>query len=99
MRDKKRYLLYAIEGQELDEKAARLAVRNAVYSFLGEKGASEANAKFMEFNAGKQLFLLRCSLASLESTIASIALQTAFNARPIALRLEKMSGSVKHVWS
>src|SRR3989338_2734585 len=98
MRDKKRYLLYAIEGQQLDEKAARLAVRNAVYAFLGEKGASEANAKFMEFNAGKQLFLLRCALGSLESTIAAIALQTTFNARPIALRLQKMSGSVKHVW-
>lgn len=98
MRDKKRYLLYAIEGQQIDEKTARLAVRNAVYAFLGEKGASEANAKFMEFNAAKQLFLLRCALHSLEGTIAAIALQTSFNGRPIALRLQKMSGSVKHVW-
>ncbi|MFH1246837.1 MAG: Rpp14/Pop5 family protein [Candidatus Micrarchaeota archaeon] len=98
MRTKKRYLLYKVEGQQLDEKSARLAVRNAVYAFLGEKGASEANVKFMGFDSAKQLFFLRCALESLESTIAAIALQTAFNAKPLALRLEKMSGSVKNVW-
>lgn len=98
MREKKRYLLYAVEGQQLDEKSARLAVRNAVYGFLGEKGASEANVKLMEFDHNGQKFLLRCALGSLESTIAAVALQTFFNGKPIALRLQKMSGSVKHVW-
>ncbi len=97
MRLKKRYLLYKIEGQQLDEKAVRLAVRNAVYSFLGEKGASEANVKVMGFDAVKQAFFVRCALDSLESVIASIALQTTFKERPIAMRLQKMSGSVKNV--
>ncbi len=98
IRAKKRYLLYKVEGQVLDERSCRNAVTSAVYIFLGEKGASEANVKFMGFDAAKQAFFLRCALGSLESTIAAIALQTSFNAKPIALRLEKMSGSVKHVW-
>ncbi len=98
MREKKRYLLCAIEGQQLDEKNARLAVRQAVYNFLGEKGASEANVKLLEFDHIGQKFLLRCALASLESTIASLAFCTIFNNKPLALRLQKISGSVKHVW-
>ncbi|MFH0713539.1 MAG: Rpp14/Pop5 family protein [Candidatus Micrarchaeota archaeon] len=99
MKQKKRYLLYAIEGQELDEKTARLLVRRSVYSFLGEHGASEANVKFMEFDATKQMFLLRCALPTLEKTIACLAFVISYNEKPIALRLQKMSGCVKHVWN
>ena len=99
MRDKTRYLLYVLEGQRLDEKSVRLAVRRAVYSFLGEKGASEANVKLMEFDHNGQKFLVRCTLAAVESTIAALAFCTSFNTSPLALRLQKMSGGVKHVWS
>lgn len=98
MKQKKRYLLYAIEGQELDEKTARLLVRKSVYSFLGEHGASEANVKFMEFDKEKQMFLLRCALPTLEKVIAGLAFVVSFQEKPIALRLQKMSGCVKHVW-
>ncbi len=97
MREKKRYLLYKIEGQELDEKSLRLLVRKAVYGFLGEHGASSANAKVLEFAGDK--FLIKCSLKSVEQVIASLALQVEYNNKPIALRLQKMSGAVKHVWS
>lgn len=99
MRFKKRYLLYVIEGQKLDERHAREVVKKAVHAFIGSKGAGEANVKFMGFDENKQCFFLRCSLQSLESVVASLALQTGFNEKPLALRLQKMSGSVKNVWS
>lgn len=99
MRLKKRYLLYKIEGQQLDEKTARGVARGAVYSFLGQHGASEANAKVMGFDEHKQLFFLRCSLYALEEVIAALAFVTLFNGKPITLRLQKMSGSVKNVWN
>ena len=98
MREKKRYLLYKIEGQKLDEKTLRSALRKSVNVFVGEHGSSQANVKLMEFDAGKQEFLIRSSLAMVENVIASLAFQTALNNSPIAFRLQGMSGAVKHVW-
>ncbi len=98
MRFKKRYLLYVIEGQMLDEKSAKSAVYSEVYNFLGEKGASEANVKFLAFNEPHQRFLLACALEHLENVIASLALCVVFKDMPIALRLQKISGSAGNLW-
>ena len=89
MRFKKRYLLYEIEGAELDEKTLRLVVRKAIYSLLGEHGSSEANVKIIEFDAKTRKFLLYCALGSLEKTIASLAFVTSFENKPLALRLSR----------
>ncbi len=98
MRFKKRYLLYAIEGQKLDEKSVRSAVRSAVYYFLGEKGSSEANARFLAFNEKDQRFLLACALNQLENVIAALAFYVVRDNGPIALRLQKISGSAGNLW-
>ncbi len=99
MRFKKRYLLYKVEGQKLTEKELRLVVNKSIAGFIGEMGTSEANLKIMDFNEAKQLFFIRSALDSVETIIAALAFVTSFNNAPVALRLQKMSGSVKHVWS
>ncbi len=99
MRFKKRYLLYKIEGQKLTEKELRLVVNKSIAGFIGEMGTSEANIKIMGFNEVKQLFFIRSALDSVETIIAALAFVTSFNNGSVALRLQKMSGSVKHVWT
>ncbi|NUN11608.1 hypothetical protein HUU53_03090 [Candidatus Micrarchaeota archaeon] len=97
MREKKRYLLYKLVGQKLDEKKAKHLVYEAVFSFLGEKTAGKAGASLKEFNPEKQLLVLRCDLKYLEQIIAALALKRFFEGRDIALRLEKISGSVSNL--
>ncbi len=99
MKAKKRYLSYKIEGQNLDEKTLKTMLRKAVSRFIGEMGSSEANAKLFAFNAPTNEFVLRCATGQLEQVIAAITLITSYNFKPLALRLQGMSGSIKHVWS
>ncbi len=101
MREKKRWMLIGIqaeEGQKLAGADARLAVNEALFSFLGEVGAAKAQARVYEFDQAKQALLLRCSLHSLEEVIAALMLKRFFHAKPIALRLQKLAGSAGSIW-
>ena len=97
MRDKKRYLQLKIIGGKLDEKKAKHLVYDAVFSFLGEKTAGKAGVSLKSFDAEKQLVVVKCDLKFLEQTIAALALKRFFEGRDVALRLEKISGSVSNV--
>jgi len=86
------------DGQKLAGADARLAVNEALFSFLGEVGAAKAQARVHEFDPAQQAMLMRCSLHSLEEVIAALMLKRFFKGKGIALRLEKLAGSAGSVW-
>ncbi len=97
MREKKRYLLVKFEKQgaaPLDEKGAKHLVYNAVFELLGEAGASRAQAQLKEFDAAKQLGIVKCQTIMLEKTIAALALKRFDTGAPVAIRLRKISGNI-----
>ena len=98
MREKKRVIQIAIESSEgahaLNEKEARLVVNEAVFSFLGESGASKAPVKFVRWSESKQEGFLKCNTPFLQETIAALALKKEFRGQKIAVRTLKLAGSV-----
>lgn len=100
MREKKRYLLVKFEsdGGSLDEKAAKHLVYNAVFELLGEAGAARAGAQLKEFDAKRQAGVVKCQTLMLEKAIAALALKRFDAGKNVAIRLEKISGSIGKIW-
>lgn len=96
MKRKRRYLLLKLERKlPLSEPEARSVVEEAVFDSLGEQGASKADARFRFFNAETQLALVACSLEETESVVAALALKRYFGGADVALRLQKVFGTLK----
>lgn len=95
--EKKRYLLLQLEaegGAKLSQDDFKHACYEAVFALLGEAGAARAALQPKLFDAQKQLGVIKCSLASLNKVIAALACKNSFKGRKIALRLQKISGSI-----
>jgi len=93
---KKRYLLVKIDAAKaFSPVEAETAVRQAVLEAFGEKGLADAGARLKEFNSETQLALVRCSLSSQEEVIAALALKRFVNGQGIALRVQRIFGTLK----
>ncbi|MCX6767858.1 MAG: Rpp14/Pop5 family protein [Candidatus Micrarchaeota archaeon] len=104
MREKKRYLLVAIEGTgpaaggpAMDEKSAKHLVYEAVFQLLGEAGAAEAGFQFKSFDAARNAVVVKCRTAALEKVVAALAAKRRWKGGDIALRVKKISGMVSNV--
>ena len=95
IREKKRYLLVKVDGLVLSEGNAKKCVYDSILSFTGEHGASLAAPKMVLFDESKQELVLKTNLIALEQVIASLAFKNSFENKPIALRLKKISGTIK----
>lgn len=96
--EKVRYLAFRLEaadGKPLSPEEAKHAAYEAMFSLWGEAGASKARLRLAAFNEKNQAGVLSCRLAFLEQTIAALALKTGFRNAPIAIRLEKISGTLR----
>jgi len=94
MREKKRYLLIAIEGPAVDEDSAKHLVYEAVFQFLGEAGAAEAGVRFKEFDAEKNRAVIRCANAAVEKVVAALAAKRYWQGKDVALRVKRISGMI-----
>ncbi|MBI5177248.1 hypothetical protein HY995_04140 [Candidatus Micrarchaeota archaeon] len=95
IREKKRYLLIKFEregGVAFSADEAKKCLYQAIFSLLGEQGASLARAGLKEFDEKGQLGMVKCTLEPLDRVIAALALKTTFDGKPVALRLLKISG-------
>lgn len=95
--EKKRYLLIKAEcegGRGFSQEEFKHAVYEAVFSLLGEQGASKAGVHLKLFDEKSQLGIVKCSLKQLEEVIAALAAKTSFRGRKTALRLQKISGAI-----
>ena len=95
--EKKRYLKILVElegGGGLGQEEFKHAVYEAVFSLLGEQGASKAWVQVKNFDEREQIGIVKCSLREIERVIASLAGKTSFRGKKIALRLQKISGAI-----
>ncbi len=96
MKRKRRYLLLKLERpRPFAEEEARALGEEAILESLGEKGASVAQARLRLFNEKEQQALVYCSLGSTESVIAAFALKRYFRREDVAVRLQKIFGTLK----
>ena len=86
--EKKRYLLVDAEGLEGD---AVKCVDEAVQTFLGELGASKARV----IVKGESPLIVKCARGTEDEVIAALALKKEFEGRQVALRVRRVSGTLK----
>lgn len=96
MREKRRYLqLQIVSGKKYSEEEAKHLLYESVFQVLGEKGASMAALGLKAFEGGGQLMLVKCSLKSHQEVIAALALKTLFRGEKVAIRLQKIYGTLE----
>ena len=69
-------------------------VQSAVLSLFGEAGMGQTRAKLIKFDEKAQTGIVKTTLAGTEKTICALALKTSFEGKPLALRLQKISGAI-----
>jgi len=71
------------------------AVWSAVLQLYGEYGASQVNLIPIEVDPERNYAILRCSHKALEMVRASLASITEINAKPVAIHVVGVSGTLK----
>ena len=95
MKRKRRYLLFKLDrAMPFSEEEVRSLAEETVLECLGEKGASVAQARLRLFNKEMQLALVQCSLESAESVLAAFAIKRYSRKEDVALRLQKIFGTL-----
>jgi len=91
---KKRYVLFELAGQELDEERLKRALYNEALRFFGELGVSYAGLKLLEFDVTTKRGILRCERSYLEKVLGFMALVNSLDSRPARLKTLKSSGTI-----
>ncbi len=95
MRDKRRYLEFFLESpKKFTEEESKHLAYEAVFSLIGEQGASKAAIQLKAFNSEKQLLLLKCALISETEVIAALSLKTQFKGEKVSLHLQQIFGTL-----
>jgi RNase P/RNase MRP subunit POP5 len=93
---RQRYLALKIVSEETVNKEDLMkAVWNAVLQLYGEYGSSQVNLIQIEVDPKRSYAILRCSHKALEMVRASIASITEINAKPAAIHVVSVSGTLK----
>ncbi len=97
--EKKRYLLLKLEAERgaFSQEEAKHCVYEAVFSLLGEEGASRAGLQLKEFDDSGQLLVLKCANNEVDRVIAALAAKTGFRGAACALRLQRISGGINRL--
>ncbi len=94
--EKTRYLQFTVQSDApLSPDDVKHACYEAVFGLWGEEGASRARITLVTYSPSTKVGVLSCRLERLEHTIAALALKTRFSSRPIALRLTRLSGTLR----
>ncbi len=95
LKEKKRYLkIKFIHSKKLNSEDAKHCIYEAVFSLLGENGASNAMVQLKEFSIEDQIAIVKCRTEFLEDAISALALKNSFKGLPVSLQLEKISGNI-----
>ena len=93
---RRRYLALKIVGEQTIDGGDLIRVlREAVLQLFGEYGASQANLSLVEYEPDGNFAVLRCSHRALEMVRASVASVTEINAKPVAIHVVGVSGTLK----
>lgn len=96
MKIKKRFLRCKIEfADKLNEAEAKKLVDAALSEAVGSMGVAETEFEFKKFDAEMQVFWAKCAPKAVDTVIAAMALKRFHDGKDVALRLEKVSASLK----
>lgn len=96
---KKRYVLFRLQGQKLEEEPLKRALYAEALKFFGEYGLSKAALKIMKYDSSKGIGILRCARDYQEVVLGFLALMGSFNGAPARLLTLRSSGTVKSLES
>lgn len=93
---RRRYLAVKIEStQPVDETEFKHALWNMVSRLFGEYGASKTGLVVIDYDANKNCAILRCTNTALEIVRAALTFITEINAKPAAVHVLHVSGTLK----
>ncbi len=95
-RMKRRYLALQVVSEHLiNERDLMGALRKALLQLFGEYGASQARLTLIEYGSQKKYVIVCCLNEALTLVRASIASITEVNGKPTAIRVTRVSGTLK----
>jgi len=93
---RRRYIAVRIDSdQTIERKDFIRAVWSSILRLFGEHGASQTELKIIDYDPAKGLAVLRCSHKALPMIKASIPCITHIGASPVAIHVERVSGTLK----
>ena len=96
---RRRYLALKIDAKEKFESKEFLdALWSAILRLYGEYGASKISLTLVDYDEEKGLAVIRVAHTELEKVRAAIATITEINAKPSAVHVLKVSGTLKALY-
>jgi len=92
---KKRYVLFRLQGPDMEEHALKRAIYAEALKFFGELGLSEAALKLVSYDPAKKTGILRCERGYLEKVLGFLALVNSLNGSEARLVSLKSSGTLQ----
>ena len=93
---RRRYLaLKLVSEQSMSRKDLMNTMWDAVIQLFGEYGASQTNLTLIKYNSERDYAIIRCSHKALEMVKASIASITEIDGKPVAIHIQRVSGTLK----
>ncbi|MBU5688318.1 MAG: ribonuclease P protein component 2 [Candidatus Aenigmarchaeota archaeon] len=98
LREKNRYILFKIISEEpIEYSDLESAIWNTMLDFLGEYGTSKTSAWLIKdrWDKNNQTCIIRCNHLSVPALIASLGLINRLGDTRIAVKILKVSGTIK----
>ncbi|MEM2439952.1 MAG: Rpp14/Pop5 family protein [Candidatus Bathyarchaeia archaeon] len=93
---RRRYLALKIDSKEkIGQKELMDAIWEAIVKLYGEYGASKTNLALIEYNAERDVAIIRVAHTEIENIRAAIATITEVAAKPAAVHILTISGTIK----
>ncbi|MEM1565514.1 MAG: Rpp14/Pop5 family protein [Candidatus Bathyarchaeia archaeon] len=93
---RRRYLALKIDSEgKISQKELMDAIWDAVLRLYGEYGASKTSLALIEYDVEKNLAIIRVAHAEIENIRAAIATITEVAAKPAAVHILTVSGTIK----
>ena len=96
---KKRYIVFRLQGPDMDEQPLKRAIYAEALKFFGELGLSEAALKLISYDRKKKTGILRCERGYLEKILGFLALVSSLDGPEARLVAIKSSGTLQSLES
>lgn len=92
---KKRYILFRLNGQNIDQSKLKNAITKEGLRFFGEFGCSEAAIKLLAFDVKSSCGVLRCRRDYMDKVLGFLALVNSLDGSSARLVSLQCSGTLK----
>lgn len=93
---RRRYLLFYVTGEHpVNEKAIWETMRDSILTLYGVKGFSLIDPNLIEYNAETRNGIIRCTHDTTKFMRASLASIMNVSGSPVAVRVQRISGTIK----